>query len=52
MKKTNRELNQEHDARQQARVRPKPRDYQWEGLQAVVNQWRAKEHDEQTGILR
>ena len=52
MKKTNQELNREHDARQQARVRPKAKEYNWEPLQAVIEQWRRKSHDEQAGILR
>lgn len=52
MKKSNRELNTEHDARQRARVRPKPVEYHWEALEAVINQWRKQSKDEQAGILR
>ena len=52
MKKTNRELNAEHDARQQARVRPKPKEYNWQPLQEIILQWRQKAHDDQAGILR
>lgn len=37
--KTNRELNQEHEARELMRVRPKPVEYRFEELQAVVNTW-------------
>jgi hypothetical protein len=42
MKKTNRELNQAHDQRVQARVRPAPKEYNWEPLDAVIRQWKAK----------
>ena len=44
--KTNKEKNLEHDARQQARVRPKPVDYDFEPLQAVINQWKARAHEQ------
>lgn len=37
--KTNKQLNQEHDQRQQERVRPKQPNYNFEPLEAVVNQW-------------
>ena len=40
MKKTNKEKNLEHDARQQERVRPKQKDYDWEPLEAVIRQWK------------
>ena len=39
--KTNKEKNQEHDRRQKERVRPAPREYQWEALDAVIRQWKA-----------
>lgn len=39
MKKTNRELNQEHEQREQARVRPKGPVYQFAELQAIINNW-------------
>jgi len=35
--KTNKELNQEHDARAKARVRPAPKEYNWEPLQEAIN---------------
>ena len=41
--KTNKEKNLEHDARMQARVRPKQRDWAWEGLDAVIKQWKQLE---------
>ena len=44
--KTNKEKNLEHDARQKARVRPAPKDYQWEGLDAVIRQWKARENEQ------
>ena len=50
--KTNREKNMEHDARQRDRVRPKAKDYNWEPLQAVIEQWRRKSYDEQARVLR
>lgn len=37
--KTNKEKNQAHDARQQERVRPAPKDYNWQPLEAVIRQW-------------
>ena len=39
MKKTNRELNEQHDKRVQERVRPKGAAYDFAPLTAVVNQW-------------
>lgn len=39
MKKTNRELNQEHDQREQARVRPKGPEYNFAPLEEVMRQW-------------
>jgi len=38
--KTNKEKNLEHDAREQARMRPKQREYNWEPLDAVIRQWK------------
>ena len=40
MKKTNKEKNTAHDARMQERVRPAPKEYQWEALEAVIRQWK------------
>ena len=37
--KTNKQLNTEHDAREQARVRPKQPAYEFESLEAVIRQW-------------
>ena len=38
--KTNKELNQEFDARQTARVRPKDTiEYNWKPLEEVIRQW-------------
>ncbi len=39
MQKTNKELNQEFDARQQARVRPKTPEYNFKPLEDVVRKW-------------
>lgn len=39
MKKTNRELNQEHDKRTKERVRPKGPIYEFAALEAVIRQW-------------
>jgi predicted RNA-binding protein with RPS1 domain len=39
MQKNNRTLNQEHERRQEGRVRPKQPAYDFEPLQAVINQW-------------
>jgi hypothetical protein len=44
MKKTNREKNQEHDARVQARVRPKPAEYNWKPLEDAMKKWKENEH--------
>jgi hypothetical protein len=46
MKKTNKEKNIEYDARMQARVRPKPVEYNWEALDAVIKQWKANAQSE------
>jgi hypothetical protein len=40
--KTNKELNTAYDARMQERMRPKPVEYKWEALDAVIKQWQAK----------
>jgi hypothetical protein len=37
--KTNREKNMEHDAKQQAKVRPKQPEYKFEELQKIVDGW-------------
>ena len=37
--KTNKEKNLEHDARQQAKVRPKQPEYDFTALEAVIKQW-------------
>ena len=39
MQKNNRTLNQEHERRQEGRVRPKQPEYDFESLTKVVNQW-------------
>jgi len=36
MKKTNKEKNIEHDARMQARVRPKPREFDYKPLEDAI----------------
>lgn len=38
-KKTNRELNTAHAARQAAKIRPKQPEYNFEPLEAVIRQW-------------
>jgi hypothetical protein len=40
--KTNKEKNLEHDARMQEKQRPKQPEYNWEPLDAVIKQWKAK----------
>lgn len=37
--KTNRELNQAHEAKQAAKARPKQIEYNYKPLEAVVQQW-------------
>jgi hypothetical protein len=37
--KTNKEKNQEFDAKQKERVRPKGPTYNWQPLEAVIRQW-------------
>ena len=39
--RSNREKNQEHAARAQARVRPAPKDYNFEPLQTIMDGWRS-----------
>jgi hypothetical protein len=39
--RSNRERNQEHDTRAQARVRPAPKDYNFEPLQTIMDGWRS-----------
>lgn len=39
MQKTNRELNQEHDARELMRVRPKQPAWNFKPLEDVVRKW-------------
>jgi len=40
--KTNKELNQAHDAKQAERVRPAAKEYEWEALDKVIRQWITK----------
>ena len=40
--KTNKEKNLAHDAKMQERMRPKQPEYNWEPLDAVIKQWKAK----------
>ena len=44
--KTNKEKNLAHEARMQERVRPAPKEYQWEALDKAIRQWMTK--NEQT----
>ena len=44
--KTNKEKNLEHDARVQAKVRPKPVEYNWEPLESVIRQWKARANEQ------
>ena len=37
--KTNKEKNLEHDARAKARVRPAPKYYEFDSLEAVMQKW-------------
>ena len=37
--KTNKEKNQEFDAKQKERVRPKGPVFEWQPLEAVIRQW-------------
>ena len=45
--KTNRELNTEHEAKQLARMRPKPEpvEYKWQELDKVIKAWIRKGHE-------
>jgi len=47
--KTNREKNQDYDARAQARVRPQPKNYEFEALQSVLENWRPDPAVKQVG---
>ena len=44
--KTNKEKNLEHDARMQARVRPKPVEYNFKPLEEVLRAWKARAHEQ------
>jgi hypothetical protein len=46
--KTNKEKNLEHDAKQSAKVRPKPVDYNWEDLQEAIHKMIRNNLNEQT----
>lgn len=49
MKKTNRQLNQEYDRKQQERVRPKDSAWDHKPLQEVIHNWvKASRTSEQT----
>jgi hypothetical protein len=37
--KTNKEKNLAHDARQQERIRPKAKNYEFKALEDVIRQW-------------
>lgn len=37
--KTNREKNTEHDTKEQSRVRPADKDYEFQALEQVIRQW-------------
>lgn len=41
--KTNKEKNMAHDARMKERVRPAPKEYEFEALEAIMRQWRSNE---------
>ena len=40
--KSNKEKNMAHDARMKERVRPAPKEYQWEELDRIMRQWVTK----------
>ena len=40
--KTNKEKNTAHDARMKERIRPAPKEYQWQELDKIVKQWVTK----------
>jgi hypothetical protein len=44
--KTNKEKNLEHDARMQAKIRPKPKEWNFEPLEAVIKQWKERAHEQ------
>ena len=44
MNKTNKEKNQAHEARMDARIRPKQNQYDYTMLEAIVRQW-VKAHE-------
>jgi hypothetical protein len=46
MKKSNRELNEAHDQRQADKIRPKQREWNFEPLEAVIRQWKARAHEQ------
>ena len=43
--KSNKELNQEHEARELMRVRPKQPNYEFKELEAIVNNWIREKHN-------
>jgi len=43
--KTNKEKNLAHDAKMQERMRPKPREFDYKPLEAVMRQW-IKAHEQ------
>jgi hypothetical protein len=45
--KTNKQLNQEHDARMAERVRPKGPEYNFEPLESVIRKWVQEKANEQ-----
>jgi len=44
--KTNRQLNTEHDERQQDKVRPKQPEYNFKPLEEVIRAWKAMAHEQ------
>jgi hypothetical protein len=44
--KTNKEKNLEHDARMQERVRPKQKEWDFEPLAKVIQQWKARANEQ------
>jgi len=43
--KTNKEKNLEHDQRQTDRIRPKAKEWNFEPLEAVIKQWKARSNE-------
>lgn len=41
--KTNKELNEAHDAREQSKIRPKKPEYDFGPLEAVIKEWARNE---------